>query len=226
MNKFVCIISVILLTACTTTPQPQPPTSLKDRVLHHYSYDNWHQVTGLAFDFNVALPNGREVSRAWVWHVDEQIAILNPADPDAITIDLTQAEFDEDTRRAHGRFINDTYWLLYPFYLEWGQPQITEQPANLDDPNTPNRLIATHTTGGYTPGDTYELDLNPEGQITAWTFVRNDNRRPATWEHHIDAGPIRLALDHHGPNNFRLHFTNVRIRLQGEQDWHFLPDPE
>ncbi|MEQ9453060.1 MAG: hypothetical protein RLN76_00530 [Phycisphaeraceae bacterium] len=215
------LTAATLLTGCAATPTA--PATPKERILHHYGYDNWDQITGIAFDFKVQRPNGDIMTRSWLWNTAEHYAVLNPGDPDSVLIDLNHPDRTDQTKQAHGRFINDTYWLLFPFQLEWSEPTLedrglAEAPEGAEAEMT-ELLVASYPQGGYTPGDAYELYVTPEGRIAAWVFVRNDNRRPAIWNNQANAGPIKLNLNFVGPNGFHLWFDNTRIRLQGERFW-------
>ncbi len=78
--------------------------------------------------------------------------------------------------------------------------------------------------GGYTPGDTYELFLDGEGVIRAWTFHKHKNRnknpaeRSTGFGGYQQVGPLLLPLDQRGTKAFHLWFSDVTLTLHsGEQ---------
>jgi len=85
-------------------------------------------------------------------------------------------------------------------------------------------MVVTYpSTGGYTPGDVYELFLDNEYKLTHWVYRRGGSPEPTritTWEDHRHVGPLTLSLMHQGAEgNFRLWFTNVGVKLVGAAGW-------
>ncbi|MEM6855538.1 MAG: hypothetical protein AAF593_14120 [Planctomycetota bacterium] len=124
----------------------------------------------------------------------------------------------------HSQFINDSYWLLFPFQLVWSDPTVTDagmQPLPLGGGEGQKLICQWPAEGGYTPGDAYDLYLGEDGLIQQWVFRRGgqENGRAHTWEDHQQLGPIIVSLDHHGPppgnegSGFRLWFTDVKATL-------------
>ncbi len=225
MNRiaFPTLAAVLFIAAlCThpasaqSPPDTQPDThaqALALRVAKAHGLDDWPNVARLRFTFNVHLNPDKQIQRTWDWDVANHTVSRTVGDTTQ-TLDLTDLDAaPSDT--LHSQFINDTYWLLFPFQLAWStyQPTLhpTPQPAPLSgEPST--RLDIAYPQGGYTPGDTYRLYLNEKLHLRAWEFVRGDAPpRPATWDQRTALGPITLYLDHQGANGFRLFFTDVQL---------------
>ncbi len=230
----------------SAAPPPPPLTDqstdanfLAQKLADRYGFQAWPEIQIITFTFNVQLP-GRDqlIARSWEWDVeaglvtrmlDGEIHRINLRDLTATAPD-TPPTTVLDTQ-VHSQFVNDAYWLLFPFQLIWSNPQVTvsEQPQLMPMTNdTAYRYTAQWPAeGGYTPGDAYDLYVDADtGLIQQWAFRKGgtyDNPRPATWDDHQQLGPIVVCLDHHGPKDdadnqaetFRLWFTDVTATLHG-----------
>lgn len=125
-------------------------------------------------------------------------------------------------RDVDSRFVNDSYWLLFPFHLVWDE----EAKVSADGMETELPLgggkaykvtVRYPEEGGYTPGDVYELYVNEDYIIKQWIYRRGGGEEPtrvSTWEHPKHFGPLRFSLDHRGESeDFRVWFTDVAVSL-------------
>ena len=219
---------------------PTPPTDeladssadagfLAQKIANRYGIGDWDQVQHLEFTFNVqpADQDRPTVSRSWAWNNAEQ-HVTRTVDGREVGIALADdpQQQDEQWKQVHRQFINDSYWLLFPFYLVWSDPVVTvsERPQLMPmGGQTADRYTAQWPAeGGYTPGDAYDLYVDPDtGLIRQWAFRKGgamDNPRPMTWDNHQRLGPLLVSLDHHGPADeqgraTRLFFTGVAATL-------------
>ncbi|MEM6553997.1 MAG: hypothetical protein AAF750_17920 [Planctomycetota bacterium] len=176
----------------------------------------WPTVTQLDFTFNVKTPQ-REITRKWSWrpHDNQVTRTINNQplifDPTTVTTDSPGPVI-----AAHKEFINDTYWLLFPFQLVWSNPTLNHLGSTRAlIANTPvTRIDITYPTGGYTPGDTYRLYLNPDLTIAEWTFARPDKpERHFAFNDPVILGPLVTYLNH--PTKSRtvnVFFTNLSLQ--------------
>lgn len=187
-------------------------------IANAYGLQQWDQVQELRFTFNVGQPEPR-VSRAWTWrpHTGE---VTQTVDGEAFAFNEKQVtpESPENVRKAHQQFINDTYWLLFPFQLVWSDNQITDQ-GTADLPigeGQARKITVSYPSGGYTPGDAYDLYVGDDHRIRQWVFRRGGkpDGNPATWEGNQQLGPITVATDHRGGegSTFRLYFTDLDVK--------------
>ncbi len=70
-------------------------------------------------------------------------------------------------------------------------------------------------TGGYTPGDVYDLFLDDNYMITKWIYRRGGSDTPtrvSSWEDNTEFGPITISLNRPGSDDsFRVWFTDVEV---------------
>lgn len=185
-----------------------------------YGLSGWSQIAQIEYTFNVELPNRDEpIARRWIWSPGQrEVWRITGGDSNGTPIDLDAVS--EADQEIHQQFINDSYWLLFPFQLVWSNPAVTSegvQPLPLGEGAGQKFITQWPTEGGYTPGDAYDLYLGEDGLIQQWVFRRGGQPEgnAHTWEDHQQLGPIIVSLDHHGPegSGFRLWFTEVKATL-------------
>jgi len=227
----------VLLTLAVTTSAGPPATqpaatqpaapSIARPVAEAYGIDGWEKIQRLDFTFNVDLP-GRDktVTRQWSWFPKDN-TIKHHLNGQSIGISNDRAKvarLAEGFQQSHKQFINDSYWLLFPFQPIWSNPTVTDEgtaPRPIGDGSARKITVQYPDEGGYTPGDAYDLYLNEHGRIQQWVFRRGskENGKAMTWEKHRQLGPIVVSLEHWGADRkFHLWFSDVRAELVGEDE--------
>lgn len=192
-----------------------------------YGLDGWSRVDALRFTFHVRLGD-REIVRHWTWEPQSGQVQLRAKGADGTEMAVAyrrsaMAGADARTKQADRWFINDQYWLLFPLHLVWDHKARVEDRGKAALPigsgEADHLIVSYPPTGGYTPGDMYELFVGSGHRIEQWIYRRGGSEkaaRSATWEAYRPVGPLTLSLDHHGPEgHFRLWFTDVAVRLRG-----------
>ncbi len=91
------------------------------------------------------------------------------------------AQLDELTRKAHHFFLNDSYWLNpVPKIYDPGVVRSVVKTKEHGD-----ALLATYTSGGITPGDSYLWILDENGLPKAWQM----------WVEIIPVGGLETSWD-------------------------------
>lgn len=225
-------------------PLEMPATIREDvrlSIANAYGFPHWEQVEEIAFTFNVQAPGRDATSRSWTWNPRTR-QVTRTRNGESITFTAgrprNQAETDADKQ-----FINDSYWLLFPFQIVWSNPKLIDygpQPLPIPPDNGSDAMATRKVTvqypeeGGYTPGDAYDLYLDENHRITQWVFRRGggDKGSPATWEGNRRLGPIIVSTEHWGPpgtqpsgaqssggdddSRFHLWFTGLRVKVRAE----------
>ncbi|MEM8782809.1 MAG: hypothetical protein AAGE65_08110 [Planctomycetota bacterium] len=192
------------------------------RVLaERYGLSAWDTVEQIDFVFRAELPDDRVIERSWSWRPKDGTVTADFDTAEARTFALDA--IDNTNRADHAAFINDSYWLLFPFQLVWSTNTVSDDgDAVMPISGRPARkLTVTYPEqGGYTPGDVYELFLDPaSGLIAEWNFRKGggDQGRPATWETHVGLNGLFISRVHQGPegSGFRLTFPRVAVHAYG-----------
>lgn len=89
---------------------------------------------------------------------------------------------------AWGRFVNDSYWLLAPCKVMDGGVMRGVGPDGA--------LTLAFAGVGLTPGDRYELHLDPtDHHVQSWTFHLQSGREDSfDWLDYQAVGPLHLSL--------------------------------
>jgi hypothetical protein len=71
-------------------------------------------------------------------------------------------------------FINDQYWLLFPFHVVWDRSATVtdEGMQNLPSGNgSAERVVIKYPSkGGYAPGDTWELYIGADHRVEEFIY--------------------------------------------------------
>ncbi len=168
-------------------------------------------VSRIAFTFNLKLPD-REVSRSWDWNI-AQSTVTNS---DGVTYDPTAV--GEAEKEMDSAFINDKYWLIFPFHLVWDSgTTITVEEEKIAAPisgELMHQLTIQYSEGGYTPGDAYDLLYDDDYVVREWIFRKGGAAEPSritTWEGYVEHKGLQLATDHRGTDEFRIWFTDIKV---------------
>lgn len=190
-----------------------------------YGFDHWGEVERIGFTFQAAKAEGRGTQRAWTWWPKEDRVRLGNDDKarEYARVDLQKPDTPKWMVEIDKQFINDTYWLLFPFQLVWSGPKVEERgDAKLPiGDGTGECIVVTYPEqGGYTPGDVYDLYLDPDThRIRQWVFKRGGkgDGRAMTWTQDRQLGPLIVSTEHRDQSGqFRLWFTDISLKMRGE----------
>jgi hypothetical protein len=217
----VCSQAVVLAKAEGTSE-----AGLAREVAGAYGIARWDEVEALSFTFHVKTPD-RVVMRRWTWLPKEDRVTLTTEGAEPIT--YRRDELGDDAphaaRQADRQFVNDSYWLLFPFQLVWSNPDITDggEAALPIGEGVGRKLVVRYPDeGGYTPGDAYDLYLDDANMIVQWDFRKGGGEigRAVAWESNVDLGPIKVCVEHRGPDDsFRLWFSGLKVTTDDGEEF-------
>lgn len=178
-------------------------------------YGNFEDVERLKFTFNVRVNDTVRSSRAWTWHPQEdRVELTENGETSSY---LNDGDFTAEEEAIDQKFINDTYWLIFPFHLVWSDYEYF-QDRNAVAPisgEEMKQVTITYTNdGGYTPGDTYHLFLDEDDSlIKEWTYESSDGRSlSTTWEDYETFNGITISkMRKSDDESFQLYFTDIEV---------------
>jgi hypothetical protein len=228
VKHFLAATLAVALLGCTMTPE-QASDDIRRKIAAAYGIQAFEQVEQIRFTFNVKLADKR-VQRHWTWWPKPDRVEFRPDGDAERAVRYDRADLDAgrtELRDLDAKFINDQYWLLFPYHVAWDAQATVEEVGHRTLPigtGKANCVIVTYPpTGGYTPGDVYELFIDERYRLVQWIYRKGGAAEPtrvATWEDHRRIGPITLALNHRGPDDtFRVWFTDVSVKLKGSDQW-------
>ncbi|MFT7332853.1 MAG: hypothetical protein ACI81S_001062 [Sphingobacteriales bacterium] len=227
MKKFMLPLLIgITLFGCSQPKQTEEKSDklnhLPDYVnliLENYKFSNWDSVQSIGFDFNVEVGD-RKVLRQWEWSPKtNNVQLIENGD----TVNFQSGMLDTAIKIeyiADQKFINDKFWLLFPFQLAWDS-NLTfvahdPSPMTLDSTTVlPSFTVTYPSEGGYTPGDAYKVYYDKTGTLKEWHFFPGGATEAnviTTWEK-INGNVINFTPFHQNPKTgFALYFTTIYVK--------------
>ncbi|GAA0762435.1 hypothetical protein [Psychroflexus lacisalsi] len=189
--------------------------SLLDEIAYANGYENWSTVDSISYTFNAQ--NGDNISkRSWQWKPKTGEVTMKTQDT---TLTYNNTNFEEEVAFADRGFVNDKYWLLFPYNLVWDENfdhKVAEQvEAPISGELMQEIAIMYNNDSGYTPGDTYHIYVDDNKIIREWTYTPSGSDKPrlaTTWEDYEDFKGIKIAKMHDTKEgNFKIFFTDISV---------------
>ncbi len=237
---FTVLTLVLAATSCAQKRSSVPEQiakaygSVPEQIAKTYGLDSFGQIEAIHYTWNAQFP-GVNVSHSWVWEPKTNKVSYEGKDKEGKPVKATYLRSQLNSQPANVRdidpaFINDNYWLLFPFHAYWDtSATVTDQGMQqLPLGNGSAELVAVKypSEGGYTPGDTWDLYVGKDNRVEQFVYHRGGPKKPsvviATWEGYKKAGPLLISTDHHGTadgNPLRIFISDVSVKLTGSENW-------
>jgi len=213
----------------------QQRPAIADQLARTYGFDSFGQVDAIRYTFHIDA-GALQLSRSWIWEPKLDQITYDGKDKEGKPFKVTYSRSQLASQPAFVKeqvdpgFFNDQYWLLFPFHMVWDTAATVEDagPQKLPQGKGSAKKVAVKypSSGGYLPGDTWEIFVGKDGRIQELFFHRGGSVKPAqvktTWADHKKAGPLLIALDHRGTADghpARIYFSNVAVKLAGSDTW-------
>jgi hypothetical protein len=223
----------VLVLVATSWAQTRPPVA--EKIAKTYGLDSFGQIDAIRYTWNAQFP-GVNLSRSWVWEPKTNKVSYEGKDKDGKPVKVTymrselSSQPDAVKNEVDPAFINDNYWLLFPFHAHWDtSATVTDQGMHkLPVGNGSAELVAVKypKEGGYTPGDTYELYVGKDNRVEHFVYHRGGPKKPslvsATWAGYKTAGPLMISTEHRGTADgkpLHIFLSDVSVKLTGSDTW-------
>lgn len=220
LSLFFVTVMLISLSGCKNEPgkntsEAEKEATIVEKIARANGLEKFDEISGLQYTFNVKVNDSLRTSRAWTWNPKTDQVSLTTGDSVVTYNHKSEAAEHEWVDQ---RFINDQYWLLFPFHLVWDEMewQHEEEATAPISGETLQRVTVTYPSGaGYTPGDVYEVYFDNDYMIREWVYRSGgseENPFATTWEDYKDFNGIRIATRHRNEDgSFELYFSDVVI---------------
>jgi hypothetical protein len=225
--------ALLLLSATSAAPRRAAVT---EELAKAYGLDSFDQVEAIRYTWNASFPGGINLTHTWEWEPKTGKVSYQGKDKDGkpVTVTYIRSQLsnqpDAVKNQVDPAFINDNYWLLFPFHAYW------DTGAEVKDLGTHKlplgqgsaRLVTVKypQEGGYTPGDTWELYIGSDNRVEEMVYHRGSAKKPtlvvAKWEGYKKAGPILVSTEHNGTADgapFRIWLSDVSVKMAGSNSW-------
>jgi hypothetical protein len=229
-----CGVLVFAPTSWAQAPQRAP---ILDQVAKTYGIDSWDQVEAIRYTWNVDIPGLFKASHKWEWEPKTGKISYESTDkegkPVKVAYDSSQlsSQSDQVKNEVEPAFVNDNYWLLFPFHAYWDKSATVTAKGMQKLPigagsSTLVSVKYPAEAGGYTPGDTWDLYVGKDHRVVQFVYHRGGDKKPsvvtATWTGYKKAGPLLVSTEHRGTADgkpLHLWITDVAVKVTGSDKW-------
>lgn len=224
--KYNHLLAAFIATLFITNSFAQSKNSLAEKVADAYGYKNFKNVKSISFTFNVKTKD-KTFTRSWYWEPATNKVTYKGPGKDGKEMSYTYAagsinKNDSLKSFVDARFINDQYWLLFPFHL------ILDKKAEITDAGMKPYPISKKqsrclivkyppSAGGYTPGDIFELYIGKDNLIHEWVYRAGGKKdgTALTWEAYKNFNRLHISTQHNVTNHkFKLWFSGIKVKLK------------
>jgi len=231
----VCLLGfAVLVLAATSWAQTRPP--IVEQIAKTYGLDSFGQIEAIRYTWNGEITGLFKIAHAWEWEPKTGKVSYEGKDKDGkpVKVTYTRSELSSQSDAVKNEddpaFINDNYWLLFPFHAYWDtSATVTDEGMHkLPIGNGSARRVPVKypSEGGYTPGDTWELYVGKDNRVEQFVYHRGGPKKPslvtATWTGYKKAGPLLISTEHRGTADgkpLHIFFTDVSVKLTGSDTW-------
>ena len=235
VSLFRLLVFTVSVLVATSPAQTRPP--IVEEIAKTYGLDSFGQIEAIRYTWNGEIPGLFKVAHAWEWEPKTNKVSYQGKDKDGkpVKVSYVRTELgsqpDAVKNEVDPSFINDNYWLLFPFHAYW------DTSADIQDKGMQKlplgkgsaKLVAVKypaELGGYTPGDTWELFVGEDNRVEQFVYHRGGPRKPslvtATWSGYKKAGPLLVSTEHRGTADgkpLHIFLSDVSVKLTGSDAW-------
>jgi hypothetical protein len=214
---------MFFLSSFTLSQNKDNSSTLAKTIAENYGVNSWPNITSISFTFNVKNEK-INVKRSWKWEPQTGDVHYSGADQNGKDTTVTYNRNSMDRKNdlltsIDKKFINDSYWLLFPFHLVWDNNVDIKDEGQKELPighgKGKSLVVEYKNNVGYTPNDVFVLFLDKNNMIKEWIYKpggSKEKQRPSTWEGNKKLGGITISTNHaDASNKFRVWFTDVKV---------------
>lgn len=225
----------VLVLAANSWAQQRDP--IIEKVAKAYGLDSYDKIEAIRYTWNIDIPGLFKAAHKWEWEPKTGKISFESTGKDGkpvkVSYDGSQlnSQPDQVKNEVEPAFVNDNYWLIFPFHAYW------DKSATITNEGTKKLPIGAGTAtlvsvkypkeaGGFTPGDTWDLYVGADYRVKQFVYHRGGEKKPklvtATWTGYKKAGPLLVSTEHKGNADgapLHLSITNVAVKVTGSDKW-------
>ena len=228
------LIFGILVLAATSWAQDRAPAL--EKIAKTYGIDSWNQIEAIRYTWNVDIPGLFTAAHVWEWEPKTNKVSYEGKDKDGKPVKVSYTRFDASQpdqvkKEVEPAFVNDNYWLLFPFHAYWDtSATVTDQGMKKLPIGAGSATLVSvkypAEVGGYTPGDTWDLYVGKDNRVQAMVYHRGGDKKPslvtASWTGYKKAGPLLVSTEHRGSadgKTLHIFISNLAVKVTGSDNW-------
>ena len=224
-----------LVLASNSWAQNRAP--ILEQIAKTYGLDSYEQIEAIRYTWNGEIPGLFKVAHKWEWEPKTSKISYEGTDKQGkpVKVSYMSSELDSQSDQIKNQvepsFVNDNYWLLFPFHASWDtSATVTDQGMKkLPIGAGSAKLVSVKypaEAGGFTPGDTWDLYVGKDHRVQAMVYHRGGATKPslvtATWAGYKKAGPLLISTEHRGTADgkpLHIFISDVSVKLTGSDKW-------
>ena len=192
--------------------------ALAQKVANAYGIKDFKKAKSMSFTFNVKRDTFPITYRSWDWNMEKNIVTMKvPKQTVTYRRDTIQSAA---MKNIDGKFINDQYWLLFPFHIVMDKGCTLTEKDNVKAPigktNSTMLTVQYNNVDGYTPGDAYDLYIDKNYMVTEWVYRSKGVAKPSLntrWENTLKNNGVKTATNFPSEDGkFKIYFTGVSVK--------------
>ena len=217
MKKYILLFILVSLFAYSGFSQTDG-NALAQKVANAYGIKDFKKAKSMSFTFNVKRDTFPITYRSWDWNMQQNIVTMTtPSQTVTYRRDTIQSAA---MKNIDGKFINDQYWLLFPFHTVMDKGCTLTQKDNVKAPigkaNSTMLTVQYNNVDGYTPGDAYDLYIDKNYMVTEWVYRSKGVAKPSLntrWENTLKNKGVKTATNFPSEDGkFKIYFTGVSVK--------------
>ena len=217
MKQYILLFILVSLFAYSGFSQTDG-NALAQKVANAYGLKDFKKAKSMSFTFNVKRDTFPSTSRSWDWNMKQNVVtMMTPSQTVTYRRDTIQSAA---MKNVDGKFINDQYWLLFPFHIVMDKGCTLTQKDNVKAPigkaNSTMLTVQYNNVDGYTPGDAYDLYIDKNYMVTEWVYRSKGVAKPSLntrWENTLKNKGVKTATNFPSEDGkFKIYFTGVSVK--------------
>ena len=185
VTKIGLVVFGVLLLASASWAQKGPPAA--EKIAKAYGLDSFGQIEAIRYTFNIDFP-GLKASKTWTWEPKADRVTYEAKDKAGKPVKVTYVRSQVNSQPENVKkeidpgFVNDQYWLIFRFHSYWDAGAEVEDTGMHKLPigqGSARRVVVKYSSGGYTPGDTWELYVGPDNRVKQMLFRHGGTAKPS-----------------------------------------------
>jgi hypothetical protein len=232
----ICLLTIgVLVLATTSRAQNRPP--ILEQIAKTYGLDSWDHIRAIRYTWNGEVPGLFKVAHTWEWEPKTGKVSYEGKDKDGKPVKVTYmrselgSQSDMVKNEVEPAFVNDNYWLLFPFHAYWDASATVTDEGMQKLPlgsGSAEKVVVKYPAeaGGYTPGDTWDLYVGKDKRVELLVYHRGGPKKPqlvtAPWTGYKKAGPLLISTEHRGTADgkpLHISLSDVSVKLTGSDTW-------
>jgi hypothetical protein len=225
----------LLIVAASSWAQTRPP--IIEQIAKTYGIDSFGQIDSIRYTWNGEITGLFKAAHKWEWEPKTGKVSFEGTDKEGKPVKVTyirselNSQPDNVKNEVEPSFVNDNYWLMFPFHAYWDtSATVSDQgmqklPAGAGSAQLVSVKYPAEA-GGYTPGDTWDLYVGKDHRVEYLVFRHGGTKKPslvkATWTGYKMAGPLLVSTEHRGTADgkaLHIFMTDVAVKLAGSDTW-------